>query len=333
MILLDNLRPPSLLDPSAAGYKDWLHLNVFDHENGNIGLVNVSLHGSPSDPRSRAIGLALLNSPETGWRGDIEIGGFADAAIGFESICLEQVAMAVQPGAGMVMASVRNARSELRANLKATALAPPIIVEEQLPLGNGWISWLAVPRLKIEGNLIVGTDRIVLKGASAYHDHNWGRWHWGQNLGWQWGCFITAGPSRVAFVLSRTADRAHRRFGKSLLIVQLEHKRRTFAGGAVKLGCEGTLSISRRLPGALAALHQDKAHVHLPNMLKFTANDGIDRVELLFSARSAAQLIVADPVVKGYGFIHEIVGEFICSGNIDETTVTGSGLGVLELVY
>src|SRR5215217_362843 len=107
MILLDGLRPPSLLDPSAAGYKDWLHLNVFDHETGNIGLINVSLHGSPSDKRSRAIGLGLVNVAATGWWGNIEIGGIADAAIGLESICLEQVAVAVQARSGIVQASVR----------------------------------------------------------------------------------------------------------------------------------------------------------------------------------------------------------------------------------
>jgi len=333
MILLDSLRPPSLLDPSAPGYKDWLHLNVFDHETGNIGVINVSLHGSPRDPRSRAIGLALVNVAKTGWWGNIEIGGIADAGIGLESISLEQVAVAVQARQGIVMASVRNDRSGLRANLKATAAVPPISVEEQLPLGNGWISWFAVPRLTVDGEWTIGNDRMILKEASAYHDHNWGRWHWGENLGWEWGCFLTPGPSGVTFVLSLTSDRAHRRFGKTLLTVQLEQKKRTFAGSAVKLDYEGALSINRRIPGALAALHQDKAHAHLPSTLKFTADDGVDRVEVVYSARSAAQLIVADPIVTGYGFIHEIVGEFSCNGSIAETELKGSGLGVLELVY
>ena len=333
MILLDNLRPPSLLDPSAAGYKDWLHLNVFDHETGNIGVINVSLHGSPSDPRSRAIGVGLVNVAKTEWWGNIEIAGITDAAIGFDSICLEQVALAVQVYPGVVTASVRDTRSGLRASLKAAAAASPIWVEERLPLGDGWISWFALPLATVDGEWTIGKERMVLRNASAYHDHNWGRWHWGENLGWEWGCFIVSGPPKVAFVLSRTSDRAHRSFGKSLLIVQCEDKRRTFAGSAVKLVYEGSLSISRRLPGALAALHQDKARAHLPQVLRFTAADGVDNVELVFSARSAAQLIVADPIVKGYGFIHEIVGEFMCSGNIGDTEVTGSGLGVLELVY
>jgi hypothetical protein len=333
MILLDGLRPPTLLDRSAAGYKDWLHLNVFDHASGKVGLINVSLHGAPNDLRSRAVGAGLVYVPGVGWFGNIEIRGISDVVIHPSAIALERVALAVQTDAGKVRASVRDANSALTINVTSTAVAAVVSGEEKLPLSEGWISWYAIPRLTLTGAWNIGGEYGDLGTASAYHDHNWGRWHWGDDLGWEWGCFLTPESNGAAFVLSRTCDRAHRVFGNNSLVVQFKGGRRTFAGSAVSLDYSGTLPIARRIPGALAALHQDHAQLKLPSSLRITADDGMDHVTVEFSAKSAVQLIVADPIVRGYAFIHEIAGEFSCSGRLSGMVIKDFGLGILELVY
>jgi len=332
MILLDSLRPPTLMDPSVGAYKDWLHLNVFDHAASSVGLINVSLHGAPDDKRSRAVGVALVCQPDVGWFGNLEIRGIEEAVIGRASIAMEHTALAVQANTGTVMASVQDPHSALAARVTATAAAPPINGDEKLSLGGGWISWYAVPRLTLVGDWTISGQHTNLKTASAYHDHNWGRWHWGDNLGWDWGCFLTPGSEGVGFVLSRTCDRAHRIFGKHNLVVQVAKKRRTFAGSAVTLDYSGTLEIARRIPGALAALHHDHAGIKLPNYLEINADDGMDRANVQFSAHSAVQLILADPQVRGYSFIHEMAGSFNCSGCIGGTEIYDSGLGILEMV-
>ena len=58
------------------------------------------------------------------------------------------------------------------------------------------------------GEATVGGRRLDLAAASAYHDHNWGRWHWGDDLGWDWGAFLTPAPG-PAIVLVRTTNREH----------------------------------------------------------------------------------------------------------------------------
>jgi len=90
--------------------------------------------------------------------------------------------------------------------------------------------------------------------------------------------------------------------------------------------------VSRRLPGALAALHQDHARLQLPRRLLIRASDGIDHVTVEFTGREAAQLIAGDPIVRGYGFINEIAGEFICEGKLGDLEISGGGLGALEYV-
>jgi hypothetical protein len=333
MIFFDSLRPPSPFEPTASLYKDWLHLNVMHHASGCVGVINVSLNGAPDDPRSRALGTALVHAPGVGWVGNIEIRAFDEATLGRASIGLRRVGLAVQYPSGVLAASVRDPEHSLVVSLTATPAGPPIVIEEKLPHGSGWISWYAVPRLTLEGEWLVGGERMDLSGASAYHDHNWGRWRWGDDMGWEWGCFLTPAPG-AAFVLSRLTDSTHRRLGTTSLAVRAEGTRRTFAGPSMKIEYDGTLEVSmRRVPGALAALHQDRAQPRLPKTLRIEARDGVDRLTLEFEARAALQLIVAESSARGYAFIHQMVGEFIYSGLMGGLEVGGAGLGVLEHVY
>ncbi len=331
----DSLRPPPPFDPQAAAYKDWLHLNVLDHASGRIGVINVSLHGAPDDPRSRAVGAALVHVPGAGWIGNLEIHGMNEAAIGPASVGLEHVALAVDAQSGIVLASVREPENALSLHATTRMAVAPIIVEQPLPLGHGWISWTAVPRLTVSGEWTIGGTQNTLDAASAYHDHNWGRWHWGDDLGWEWGCFLTpeTATSPIASVFSLTTDRAHRQTGQPALSVNVGQTRRTFRGAAVQIDYEGRSDlIQRRIPGALAALHQDQAHIRLPRRIILHADDGRDCITLEFSGDSAAQLIAGDPIVRGYSFIHEIAGEFRCAGQFGGLEVSGVGLGVFEYV-
>jgi hypothetical protein len=329
---VDALRPPSRLDPTAAAYKDWLHLNVFDHESGAVGLVNVSLHGSPRDPRSRAVGAALFHLPAAGWVGNLEVLGLSEANIGRASIGLERVAVAADGARGDVLASARLPEDELTVDVTATAVSPPLDADLPLPLGPRWISWYVIPRLTLRGHIRAAGEALDLAHASAYHDHNWGRWHWGDDLGWEWGCFL-APPPEPAFVLVRTTDRAHRKTSRPLLLVQVGPRRRSFAGRTVELASEGLLEARpRRLPGSLAALHQDRAVPRLPGRLHVCADDGADRVTLDFRPRASAQMIAADPAERGYGFVHELVGEFAASWRLRGEERETAGLGVMEYV-
>jgi len=327
----DRLRPPGTFDPAADAYKDWLHLNVFDHASGIVGLVNTSLHGSPHDLRSRAAGTALLDVPGVGWVGNVSVGGFNDARIGVDSIGLDTVALSVSHRSGTIVASARMPDEELALTVSAEAGGPSISLASPLPLGpEGWVSWYLVPRLAVRGEVVVAGERISLDGASAYHDHNWGRWHWGDDLGWEWGSFLApAGGATV--VVACVTDRAHRRREEASAFVRAGDARRSFGGRSLSMAWSGELQGRvRRLPGALAALHQDRAAPRLPAALEVTVDDGTDAVELQFTARSAVQLILADPVRPGYSFLHELAGTFAYEGRIAGVAIGGAGLGVAE---
>jgi len=333
-VIIDTLRPPGRLDVTADAYKDWLHVNVFDHDSGCIGIFNTSLHGSPRDARARAIGTALMHAPDTGWVGNVEVIAISQANIGPTSIGLEHVAIATD-GPDAVLASAALPAAGLEARFTASARSRPINVDYPLPFGTGWISWYVLPRLAVTGGMVVDGRRLDLTGATAYHDHNWGRWHWGDDVGWEWGACAARDPEAtfVVFVVSRATDRAHLNTTGALLIADFAGERRCFGGGNLRIRLEGRFGGRLlRLPGALAALHQDRITPALPDRIHVRADDGIDALEIEIRVRAVAQLIAADPVRRGYGFLHEMAGAFVASYRVGGCSRTADGLAIFEYV-
>lgn len=331
-MLADTLRVPPPLDATAPAYKDWLHLNVFDHRSGIIGLVNTSLHGSPEDPRTRVVGAALFDVPDIGWVGNLVVRGLGEARVGATAVGLDAVGLGIDHASGTVAASADLPDDRFSVTMRATALEDAVMVDRPLPLGSGWISWYVVPRLAATGRLRVGDTVVSLDGASAYHDHNWGRWHWGDDFGWDWGSFL-ASPPGPAVVLARTTDRLRRRPGPAFLLVAGPGAHRRFGGSAVTVRTEGRLDGPlRRVPGAMAALRSDRAAPRLPAHVRVSADDGLDRVEVNFAARACTQLVLADPVHHGHSFVHELTGTFTLAGRIGGVEHSAAGLGVVEHV-
>lgn len=328
----DLLRIPSPLDPSAPAYKDWFHLNLFDHATGAVGLINVSLHGAPADPRSRAVGTALFHEADGGWRGGVEIAGIGEVTAIPHGVLMAQTAIIVDPERRALHASIEQPEEGLAGRIVGAVTAKPIRIAFAQPFGSGWINWYVAPRVALSGEWRSGGAAHDLARWSGYHDHNWGRWFWGEDIGWEWGAFATPSPGPL-FVLARLTDRLHQRRGPAQLIIVEGTRVRTFPAGTVRLDYRGRLNTPlRRLPGALAALHSDRAEPDLPAAIEVEAISGLDWARLNFAARGAAQLIEGDPARPGYSFIHETVGGFTAEGRIRDRDLTATGLGVFEHV-
>lgn len=323
----DPLRLPVPGDVTAPAYKDWLHVNVFHHSSGAVGLVNVSLHGDPRDPRALAVGTALLHVPGAGWSGAVEVLPLTGASLGWSHVALPGIALAVDPRRGTVTASARTA--ELTADLAGDPLGAGFGVPEPLPFGSGFLSWSVQPRLRLAGALAAGPLRLDLAAASGYHDHNWGRWHWGDDAGWDWAALVTPEPGPV-LVLSRATDRAHRG-GAWLLTVADGARARMFRGDAVRVRPSGRYARPlRRFPGAVAALQGGRRRPALPQALEIEADDGVDRVTVRVDVRGAAQLVLADPARRGYSYLQELPAVFAATGRLGGEPLSCAGLGIVE---
>lgn len=325
------LRLPRLGDATAAAYKEWLHLNVFGHDDGSIGLINTSLHADPRDPRAVALGTALFHHPTTGWHHHVEVAAAGAVALGWASMSMSTMAMAAGLRGGDLAASVAADDGGILARLHGREAVARQNVPGPMPFGTGWIGWSVAPRLRLSGRLELGGQAVDVGRASGYHDRNWGRWHWGDDAGWEWGAFLAAEPA-PAVVFARATDRAHRR-GLPSLGVHAPHRKKLFRGDCVAMQREGRLDEPLvRVPGAMAGLHSGRSKPRLPSRVLIGADDGRDRLQIDFRVRAAAQIIAGDPIVRGYGFLHELVGEFSCEGRVSGVSLAFGGLGVCEHV-
>ena len=196
-------------------------------------------------------------------------------------------------------------------------------------LGGGWFSWFVVP--PADGRPATGVGwraaPLDLGSASACDDHNWGRWHWGDDLGWDWGAFLAPEPG-PASCSSDDEPRAQRAGGAGAGRAR-RRRRRSFAG-ALRLERSGALGRASRRCRARWRRCIRTAPVR-PSRAAPAAWRRRRRLgRAWFTARAAAQLIAADPAVRGYAFVQESVGEFTCSGRIGRTSFRESGLGVVE---
>jgi hypothetical protein len=328
----DLLRLPSALDPTALAYKDWFHLNLFDHAGGRVGLINASLHGAPSNARARAVGTALVHDPAQGWFGNVDIQGIGESTVLPDGILLPHAALMLDPSRRTLHASARMPQDGLALRATANAAARPLRVELTQDFGSGWIGWFVVPRVRVAGRLELEDRSFDLAVWDAYHDHNWGRWFWGEDIGWEWGAF-SAAPPGPHIVLARLTDRLHRRVQPAQLMVVQDGQTRIFLPGSVAVHLGGRADVRlRRVPGALAALHGDRARAALPAHVSVEAVSGADWLRLSFSVRAAAQLILGEPTRPGYAFIHELVGAFDATGRVREREIATQGLAVFEYV-
>jgi hypothetical protein len=331
VILADRLRPPSSLDLTAGAYKDWLHVNLFDFEREQIALVNVSLHGDPDDARSLAAGAVLLGDVVAGWRGHVEVASARDARLAQGEIDVDDVAaVALDEASGGLSFRGSLPGDGFDVDASAAPAAVPIVAEAPTPFGSGWIAWRATPRMTFTGR--VGSDARTRPAddMAVYHDHNWGRWFWGDDLGWEWGAFLT--PDAAAFVTTRPTDRAHRD-GMTALRAHVGTQTRSFHPRTVESRLAGRLEPPPvRVPGAMAALHSVRTRPTLPAEIAVVADDGYDRVELGASLVHAAQIVVAEPSRPGYTFIHELLGRFTYRACLGGADTAGEGLVAFEYV-
>ena len=330
--LFDSLRPPPPSDPTARAYKDWLHLNVFDPRQDVTALVNVSLHGPPEDRRARAVGVALAHLGQGGWAGGIEIAGFREVSIGPQGILLGTVSLSVAPDQRAIHAAVRMAEDGLEADLVAEPLAAAFGFDLRSPFGGGWISWWAMPLLSVSGEIRSDGRRIALDGALGYHDHNWGRWFWGDDAAWEWGAFVLP-EARTAIIFARACDRARRHYGPAFFCATTAERRIVFPPERVSVSFQGALGpVDRRVPGVLAAIHPDRLRPALPRSIEIVSAEGSNTLRLVVEGSSAAQLLLAEPTRPGYAYINEIAGVCSASGRIFGTEIAATGTGVFEYV-
>ena len=295
-----------------------------------LGVVGSSTSSTPRRarrPRARAVGTAL---PIPGARlGRQRRGAWAEeAGIGVSSVALAQVALAVDYPAGRrarVGATPRAMPSRC-ASRPAPRRRRSIWSSRFVLAGLGVVVRRAAP-VGPKASWWSGRDGSISRVPAATTTSNRGRWYWGDDIGWEWGAFLTPAPG-PAFVLSRATDRSHRPTGNPMLVVQrgepAAHLRRADRPGSSSPGgsrddcaaCPGRWRRCTRIERCRACR---RASSSVPGTASIASRSRSRRAP----PRSP---FAADPFVRGYGFLHEMAGNFtVPVARSVSTTSPGAG--------
>jgi hypothetical protein len=316
-------------------YKEWQHFLV--HAPDLQLVVNFNLiddrWGDSGEEAARLIVLARAGGQSLGEvvrfaSTDVEVPvGGLDARFGTN-------AMRFVDGSYRLTLDLPN--QALRGELTLVPITMPAIANNQ-PLAPGRVlSWLFVPRLRASGWVQVGKRRFEFADASAYHDHNWGHFVWGDDFSWEWGSILPAAADNPwSVVYMRMADRGRARAScQGLYLWCGEQPGRIFRDHELEVSLHGRLVRSKflQIPPIMALLCP-RASADLPARLEVRAAAGDDVVELVFEPEELAQIIMPhERDVVGATALNEVGGRGRVHGRVAGETLELEGPGLFEFI-
>ncbi|HSI61357.1 MAG TPA: hypothetical protein VLA16_27610, partial [Ideonella sp.] len=303
---VEALRIPLLQPGTPLDWKDWYHFVLMDLASGWRAIVNVSLAASGDDAELQLTivvheggGDPAAAPPTHGcslsvpWRaGMVQARPLRIQAPGL-SLAFEQQVFVL---------AARPHGSTIEVELQARPDATPLLVTEASPFGSGFIGWGVMPRLRAQGRLRVGEREVAIDpGWFCYQDHNFGRFRWGEDFGWEWlvaHCQSSDGPQAepITVVVDVRCDQLHRRGGLPYLFVLSGRAvRKVFLGPAMRMRWHWSeqASLPPRLPGAMATLLADRTGRH-PVAIEVTAADELDRLQLRIAVDAYVEIVAPD---------------------------------------
>lgn len=318
-------------------YSEWHHFNFNDDANGLYGIFNLALSGNVENPEEGRAGISLVVYEKgEAWKGTMDLQpvekvnfrpGSVDLNVGRHYVRLRKETY-----------RIAGALKNQSVALKATWI--PQLRGIRVSNIGGIINTFIIPRLTVEGSVWIDGHEYVLDGATGYHDHNWGYWDWGKDIGWDWGYIIQSPPARknapepLTIVFGQVTD-ATRTTAKSDLVLMIWEGReckQIFLDDAMEISTEGRLTGTeiRRVPGLMSLLYPGQSHA-TPELLRVVASDGDDHLEIDMEVESAIQFLVPHPTNTGNTVITELVGEYTVRGTLGGHTYDFSYVGFAEV--
>ena len=171
---------------------------------------------------------------------------------------------------------------------------------------------------------------------SAYHDHNWGRFRWGDDFGWEWGSVLPASSEDPwSLVFMRMTDRRRlRALSQALYVWRHDEPAAMFRDAAVQVRWAGLLDRSPdcTLPTPMrwcsAARPTCRRPSPSPRTERVTRSGPSSARESYARLAQPSELCLDRSVV-----LSETSGSARVSGSIDGETIDFVGAGVFELLH
>jgi hypothetical protein len=331
----DFLRAPVLATARPEGYKEWHHFVI--HGAGRRILINFSLTNETSRMgQPRLAPRVIVIAHDERWAGAIE--RFDDSELDVSAdlgdLTIARNQLTVRPDGYRVVIDLPE--QDIRGELHFTSVSRPFVVNNQ-PVGDGRMCWLFVPRLRADGWLRIGGQEHGLESEVAYHDHNWGRFWWGDDFGWTRGTILpreSKDPWSLVF-LRMTDRRRLRCLSQALYVWHHDEPAAIFRHAAVQTRSCGLLGRAAdcTLPAPMRLL-LDGEIPDVPERVEITATRVSDAVHAEFRPQSYARLARPSEVCLDRSTVLcETSGTARVSGSINGESIDFVGAGVFEFLY
>jgi hypothetical protein len=322
LYLLEELKIP-MEDPySPEDWKDWYHYVMFDPVTQSRLLFNICLSGRPN--RGNITTTAFLTVPEQlpyqpiasldrfytyGFSDTIEW----DMQVKRHPLCINTGNFYLRIDNNKAEIDVDHNKSGIRISINGVSVATPLYIPELAPFGKGFIGWGLIPGVDINGTISIGSKTIsVTPDWHCYHDHNYGRFNWGDDVGWTW--FVASLKNskgiKTTYVFHRSNNKAFTEVGVPFLFIYENNQlKKIFLGDSVDLKWDWSASphMPPVLPGAMASLFSDR-NILMPQRISIKAADDKDYMYLEMIVQNAAEMILPDYRIKQYTFLKEMTG-------------------------
>jgi hypothetical protein len=338
---IEALRIPLEDSASPIDWKDWYHFLLLNQQGTVRVLVNITLIGRPGKGEIQVSFLVNIAreqlAPE--YQVDSPLATFGTAfTLDWQPDMVRRNPLRIQAH-GILLeidgvhstVEVRDERMQLSLRFQGEAEAAPLLVTEDSPFGSGFIGWGLIPGLQVTGELSAGGQNInINRDWFAYHDRNFGRFRWGEDIGWEWFvAFVTCEDGRqLTLVLDQRTNKDHTEKSFPYVFVYLGNElHKTFLGSSLRIDWDWSISpvLPVRLPGIMASLFCDRT-VKVPQTLQVEAADQLDRLLLTVRFENTLELVVPDNQACQYTFIEEVTGRVKVSLFIQGETLQGEGL-------
>lgn len=337
---IDAFHPPTIFDEAIDLYKEWHHFVFFDRQKKLFGLLNLSVTGNQNNPKKGiATVIMVLTDSTLRWRGNIE--SFSVRSLRFSnlhpSILLGRMSVIYENGLYQIFGKLQSQRTLVDLRFKID-FSP--VTSKPIPPGGFspvWKDWVGVPRLTVDGTLFVEEEEFKITKGIGYHDHNRGRFKWGDPFGWDGGflledvVFDELGPVVIGFFIDRSVDARSGRQSVVFLWTR-DGPRKIFSSHQVQTKQSGVFEGPyHKLPGTARILWPERPR-SVPSVIKIIATDNRDEIQIDLEPVTLCQIISSNHLGKGETIWNEIYGITRVKGLIEGKTICKKTKGYLESV-